>query len=122
MSTAAYIATALPNGTFRVVYSNFDNYPERTGRLLQTAYNSQAAVNALLDMGNISSLEASLEASKFYTRDYRRNNEDAVLLSRKALFTNDGDVDYAYVFENGQWSAYGTLRATGTFTPISIPA
>lgn len=122
MSTAAYIATALPNGTFRTVYSNFDNYPEHTGRLLQTVYNSPEAVNALLDMGNLSSLESTLEASKFYTRDYRRNNEEALILTRRDLFGPDGDADYVYVFESGNWSAYGINRSSGTIAPVSIPA
>ena len=45
----------LPNGNIYSVYHHWDGYPEWLGRILKQHYNTDAAVNKLIDGGDMSS-------------------------------------------------------------------
>jgi hypothetical protein len=61
MSTNGTIAVQHYDGKVSVVYSHWDNYLEYNGKLLQEYYNSIESAEALIMLGNISSLGKRLD-------------------------------------------------------------
>jgi hypothetical protein len=59
------------DGTFRSIYCHWDGYPENNGKLLLEHYKDEAKVSALMDLGNISSLNP--EIGEKHDFDYNRS-------------------------------------------------
>lgn len=68
MGTHAFIGLKEERITF--TYCHFDGYLEGVGVLLHKYYNTLEKVKELLDMGNLSGLESSIEKSHFYKEGY----------------------------------------------------
>jgi hypothetical protein len=69
MSTRSRIAIENQNGSVKSIYCHFDGYLSGVGRLLKEYYTTQAKVEALIELGNISSLEMTPESTVAYARD-----------------------------------------------------
>lgn len=65
MSTHCYIGQLQSDGSVRSVYCHYDGYPDGVGKILLHHYGLYN-IRTLLDRGNISSLEPSIEATEFY--------------------------------------------------------
>lgn len=123
MSTRCRIAIKEPNGTYRSIYCHHDGYPEGVGEILETYYTDVNKIEKLMDLGDISSLGASLEfkdpdtmfkdprayALDDGTTDYNRwrneGTEAAVsdTLEDLTSLAEDSAAEFLYVFEDGEW-------------------
>ena len=56
MSTRGRIGIELPDGKIKSIYCHFDSYPDGVGKVLIKYYNDIDKINALIDLGDISSL------------------------------------------------------------------
>lgn len=123
MSTRCIIAIKENDGTYRSIYCHHDGYPSGVGDTLETYYTNRNKIEALMDLGDISSLGASLDFKdpdemfknpKAYalnngTTDYNRwRNEGTKAEISKNL--NDlkelafySSAEYLYTFENEKW-------------------
>ena len=73
MSTRSRIAIENQNGSVTSIYCHFDGYISGVGKLLKEYYTTQAKVEALIELGNISSLDMTPSSTITYHRD---RNED----------------------------------------------
>jgi hypothetical protein len=121
MATTGTFALERADGTVAMVYSHWDNYLECNGLLLQEHYNTVLAVQALIDLGDISSLGSELgEAHAFdeyfntedprsnwtkaYGRDRGETNIEARIFDSYAHYCRDAEMqEYNYLFRNGIW-------------------
>lgn len=116
MATRSKIGIKNPDGTFTSVYCHWDGYPSHQLPILTKNYNTVEKVNALLEHGDMSSLDESCEKPeghsfdtvvKGYTVYYGRdrgeeNTEKNTSLTDGPLFAEE----YGYLFDNGQWNVW----------------
>lgn len=124
MATRSFIGKQNSDGSIDYIYCHGDGFPSHNGVVLQNHYTSEEKINALLELGDLSWLGPELgEKQNFdkrftqnddwclaYGRD-RNDNKDAVKAKRAPdmeEYLNEGGmyVDYAYVFNNGEWKCY----------------
>jgi len=115
MSTRSTIGLQLADGSIRHIYCHYDGYPAGVGKTLQEHYTTPQAVNALLDLGNLSALGAELgEKQDFdnpargfclaYHRDRGEDGQEADTSINEAEFDIDaGGTDYRYLMKDGVW-------------------
>lgn len=73
MSTRSRIGIENQDGTTTSIYCHFDGYISGVGKLLKEYYTTQAKVEALIELGDISSLGMTPSSTTAYHRD--RNEE-----------------------------------------------
>ncbi len=56
MGTRSYIVKSLDDGTFKAVYCHWDGYPDHNGKILRDHYASEAKIDDLLALGDVSTL------------------------------------------------------------------
>ena len=117
MATRSTIAVVHQDGTVSQVYAHWDGYLDHNGRLLVDNYNSLMQAEALVALGDISSLAESIECpaghsfnspvegcTVFYGRD---RGESGTKPKRYASFGNYQQElpqeEYNYCFVNGRW-------------------
>lgn len=86
MSTNSIIAKQYEDGTIRSIYCHWDGYYEYNGDLLNKYYPFNFKIEALLDLGDISSLGATLYPSpavKKYGFDYSFGSKEYRELTEK---------------------------------------
>ncbi len=107
MATHSLIGKLDPDGTIRAVYCHWDGHPVHQLPMLKN-YDTDEAVHALLDLGELSSLGPTLETCCAYKRD--RNDldaspawefEDLDELQKEAKVRY---APYIYLFQGGGWS------------------
>lgn len=117
MSTRCRIAKKNADGTFDSIYSHWDGYPQWVGNILYHHYTDPNKINALLDLGDISSLGEDIgEKHNFdgnhegivnaYGRDRGEKNVDAkrgTSFEELAKLVENGWGEYLYVFDEGVW-------------------
>lgn len=118
MSTRSFIGILRPDNSIDFTYCHHDGYPTGVGKTLVEYYNKESMVNALLDMGSMSSLGPDIGLSNdFNNRDerfcvfYGRDRGDkasgaANSATDETEFLNHDGVDYHYLFDNGQWRCF----------------
>lgn len=62
--TISVVDKRTADGSGRTIYSHWDSYPEHNGRILLEHYQDAKKVNALIDLGDISSLAENVAPSK----------------------------------------------------------
>ena len=122
MATRSFIGKLLPDGSITGVYCHFDGYPGGVGSILRESYRAAAKVDALLDLGDISSLGAEIgEKHDFDSRGdfvtaYHRDYGDELSTPhvyrsftdlRKNAYRDLG-AEYSYVFTGGEWQVIET--------------
>ena len=104
MATRSTIAIELEDGTVKQIYSHWDGYVQGVGYTLLRHYNTPALVAELMSMGDLSSLDSSLETTVFYERD---RGETGVAARRYADFDSyfrEGEREsYNYIMREGVW-------------------
>ena len=89
MATRSTIALEYADGTVGQIYCHWDGYLEHNGKILQESYQDPFEVQKLLDNGDMSVLNESVDGCEFYKdrgedcpqrmykdfADYRRNGE-----------------------------------------------
>lgn len=106
MSTRSTISVLHADGAVSSIYCHWDGYLEHNGYKLLTAYRTQEQVEALVDLGDLSSLDVTLDKCVAYHRDRGedRDNTKAVRHQSVAAYMDKLDVqEYNYLFANGKW-------------------
>ena len=103
MSTRSAIGYMRTDGTVRAVYCHWDGYLSGVGKTLIENYDL-IGVDDLLDLGNISVLADTVEATKFYERD---RGEDPV---EAREFKSEYEMvdwfswsEYFYILNDDKW-------------------
>lgn len=119
MGTRARIAVKHPvTGTFASIYTHWDGYPSHHGPILLQHYTTYDKVCALMALGSLSVLGASIgqkhdfdrrgdfDDCTAYGRD--RGEEDTEAMTSDTLqelnaLTQDCGGEYLYLFQDGAW-------------------
>lgn len=104
MSTRSYIFVE-KNCKLRGIYCHRDGYPDGVGDTLREFYNTQEAAESLIELGDISSLDADLDKTVAYHRDLGaelRIHEFDNLKTFESLI-KDSWAAYYYLFFRGEW-------------------
>lgn len=104
MSTHSTIAIDNNDGTYTSIYCNWDGYPTGVGKELVTNYNSIPAANALMELGDLSSLCGGVEA---HHRDFNEPWADVKFELYESFeeLRNNAE-SYLYVYRNNDWYCY----------------
>jgi hypothetical protein len=106
MSTRSRIAIENQDGSVKSIYCHFDGYLSGVGRLLKEYYTTQAKVEALIELGDISSLEMTPASTDAYHRDRGEDLHKTSYLCVEDLFDLgfEGGIEYVYCFtKNNIW-------------------
>lgn len=119
MATRSRIAIEQPDGTVESIYCHWDGYPENNGQILVEHYGDHEKVQALIDLGDISSLAPNVEAAPdtghtfndpvdgvvvAYGRDRGETGVDKKSHASVPDFFNGDIEEYGYMFtQEGQW-------------------
>lgn len=120
MATRSLIGFQRNEEITNIIYCHWDGYPSHVGELLMNNYNTPVTVDALMGLGDLSSLNATLETCDAYHRDKKESRELTesrdVLNSEIKQVANDYGVDYVYIFNNNfEWDC---LKPNGTHIAI----
>ena len=113
MSTRGAIGMRMPDGTVQAVYVHHDAYVAGVGAILGGWYDTPEKVEALLALGDLSSLETTLADTVAYHRDrgenirMPRNYRDIDAYRRNGM--NDFGADYLYLYDGSKWFVYGIV-------------
>ena len=105
MATRSAIGMRTYDGKIKAVYCHWDGYLEGVGKTLLNSYKDPFKVNQLLDKGNVSSLESTIKATKFYasTEDYD-DNAPVVFNTAQEMIEYFDSCEYFYIFEDYYWT------------------
>jgi hypothetical protein len=119
MATRSRIAIEKEDGTVESIYCHWDGYPEYNGRILVENYKDHEKVQALIDLGAISSLAPNVEADPdtrhtfndpvggvvvAYGRDRGETGVNKKSHGSVPDFFNGDIEEYGYLFtQEGQW-------------------
>ena len=124
MGTRSRIGIELADKSILSIYQHWDGFPEYTGRILRTHYNTREKVEELVDGGDCSSIWTkdrwtgkqlapyvmeNKESEEYGPQYYSGRGEDCPPRVDKNLkqFIKDGE-EYGYIFRNGSWICYNT--------------
>ena len=112
MATRSYIGKELETGEIRLVYCHWNGYPSNNGKILLEHYTKEEKIDKLLDLGDLSSLDVSIEKpsghsfsnkvngySIFYGRDREEKDIDARLVKNIVEELKENWCAYAYIFK-----------------------
>lgn len=107
MSTRSIIAIQHPDQRYHAVYCHFDGYDHDNGvgPTLRNTFNSHEKVQALIDLGDLSSITGEVVAYHRDRGDPWERVKPQVLDNLATLidFSHELDAHYLYRFESGQW-------------------
>jgi hypothetical protein len=118
MGTRSRIAMEMNDGSIKSVYCHWDGYPSHNGKILLKNYKKSEKVEALLELGNISSLneeigtkhnfdsERPVGETTFYGRDRGEKDQEASIDENEEKFWDAVQEDwceYFYLFRSGKW-------------------
>ena len=119
MSTRSIIAMKTKENTIKGIYCHFDGYLEHNGKYLINSYNNYEKVLELINLGDISSLNESIENSIFYGRDREEKNTNCFEVSfkefNKMCQNNWCGVEYIYFFTPNRKGEYRWLYKQNTY-------
>jgi hypothetical protein len=127
MATRSLIGMNLDNGITKIIYCHWDGYPSNNGELLLHHYTSPSAIVELMELGDLSSLDATPATCEAYHRD---RNEPWDMVEPRDINTSELDVvannygvDYVYIYNNEyEWECSRLNYASGKLTPENILA
>ena len=127
MATRSAIAIKHGRNTIKSVSCHWDGYPEHNGRILQEYWNNPMIINQLIDMGDMSSLGATIgKKVEFHATPKYMQNDFEMAISYQCVFYNrdrgentsfrtfeteaefvehydEAGIEYYYLFDNGVW-------------------
>lgn len=116
MGTHAFIGKKLPDGKVKYIEVHYDGYFSWTGRILRTFYRTEKRVDALLELGSLSSIgstpygknlmppkELDQIHCRAYIRDFGYTDKEFLpqTAPNKKQFFDDAGI--AYLYEDGKW-------------------
>jgi hypothetical protein len=136
MSTGSRIAIKLDD-CFKSIYCHWGGYPSGVGATLLNHYNTKEKADALIELGDLSSLYESIECPEghnfehpikgftvAYGRDRNEKNVEAIKdNSIKGLIktADNSGAEYIYLYSNGKWSYTVITRANDLNWPELTP-
>jgi hypothetical protein len=114
MATRSRIGKKLEDGTIKSIYCHWDGYPEHNGEILKEHYKTEAKIDALLELGNLSSLAQDIgmqhdfkDPSPGWCVAYGRDRGEINTKARISTTLSDMmQEEYNYVWDNGKWRCY----------------
>ncbi len=112
MSTRSRIVVENPDQTFDSIYVHFDGYPSHAGGMLLKHYTVSEKVAALMDLGDLSILDASTECPEGHSYNdrvqgycvaYGRDRGEKWTEARRNEAELPVEEAYTYLFKNKQW-------------------
>ena len=121
MATISYICKKEEDGTIKIIYCHFDGDLFHNGALLYTYYNTPEKVDALITLGDLSSLGEKISPTSAthnidhpesgvcvaYGRDAQCENTSAEIFeSKKVLIetlNHNPFIEYIYLWEDNRW-------------------
>lgn len=104
MATRSSIAVVLVDGSVKSIYCHYDGNVGHNGKMLKGHYSTYEQALELVQQGDMSSLDETIEESEFYARD---RGEDLVVRTYPNLnfylLSQDYRQEYDYIFNEGQW-------------------
>ena len=110
MATRSSITIKNVDGTRRSIYCHWNGYPDGVGRILKESYNTTKKVNALINLGDISSLAPSIECPeghsfdspiKGYTVAYHRDRGEGLVIRD---IPSKQEYNYVFNVATQKWS------------------
>jgi hypothetical protein len=107
MATRSNIGARQNDGTIKAIYCHWDGYPEGVGAMLAEYYADPTKVEALLNLGDISSLLKTVEET--YSASYIKRGESGVEATTYKSeeewleSARNSDIEYLYVFEKDSY-------------------
>jgi len=100
MATRSNIGV-IENGMARIIYCHWDGYLSNNGKILKENYNDINKINELLSLGDISSLDTTVENTIAYARDRGEDiNHNSIVKIEDA---NEEEYLYLYDIDNNKW-------------------
>ena len=117
MSTRSFICKYdTDKKAYRAIYCHFDGYVEGVGAMLDANYDTESKVDALLDLGDISSLESTVEETR---KNAYKNSQPRYLthITDNEEVTNS-DIEFVYLYvSKGLWQVYMVDSQTWDYVP-----
>lgn len=96
MSTRGYVGVLTEKGDVKYIYNHYDSYLDELGITLYKHYNTEEKAKQLIEKGDASAIYSTLETSDFY-------NEPASYLDLNNYLKARWDIEWVYLFKDGQW-------------------
>lgn len=112
MATRSAIGIVELDGSIAAIYCHNDGYVEHNGRILNEHYTDFETVDALIDMGNLSSLSTKAETSVAYGRDRGEANQEAKTFKNVEGFLKhygNAGCEFFYLFDGHKWEVLGCV-------------
>ena len=120
MSTRSLIVKQNQDETYNAIYCHNDGHPYNNGIMLVENYNTPSEVDQLLALGDLSSLNTTLDTTVAYHRDMGRDYEAADYLETFDVLKKFGGecwADYIYIYnKDNEWECYNA-----SMNQITIP-
>ena len=105
MGTRSRIALQTAAGTLRSIFSQWDGYPSHHGPILLRYFDTPDKISALLDLGDIPTLQKSVDDCTPYGTG---TGDDAATITHPDLTdldrcATDCNAEYIYLFTDGRW-------------------
>lgn len=104
MSTRSFICKYdADKKAYKAIYCHYDGYVKGVGAMLDANYDTESKVDALLDLGGISSLEATVEKTR---KNAYENSKPQYFTHIDEEFANS-DIEFVYLYiSKGLWQVY----------------
>ena len=104
MATRSTIALEYADGTIKQIYAHWDGYLAGNGNILLNHYKTPEAVDELISLGDLSSLDETIESTVFYGRDRGETGTMAQTFSDFKDYERNCDFQsYNYIMREGVW-------------------
>lgn len=120
MATRSTIALEYPDGTVRQIYCHYDGYIAHNGVTLNESYRDFEKVKQLIDHGDMSSLNDTIEKCHFYGRDSGESDVNARVFSNfNDYLINHAYEEYEYIFRtDGKWYVHNTRYGSAEYMDL----
>ena len=111
MGTRSNIAYEQADGKVIVTYCHYDGYPEYNGRILNKHYNNESKAKELANVGYLSGLQKTIAESI----EDRVHQDKPKVYDNIRQYLNDvnWDIEYAYLYSNGEWHILEDMMKVG---------
>lgn len=124
MATRSNIGIQGADGKIKAIYCHWDGYPSGVGATLAEHYTDLAKVEALLDLGDFSSLMENVEEIKSYAELGATDTEARLFDTVQDWIEHatSQDAEFIYLFEYDPYSGWGwNYYALGSHW-VSLPS
>lgn len=90
-------------GKCYTTYTHWDSYLSHKGQMLLSHFNSEELAQAIIDLGDSSAINESIDSSVFYMRDHGEIDCEAEEFNSFEHAMENYSQEYDYVWMNGKW-------------------